>query len=353
MNILFVLGQLKYSGAENVVRSITPLIADKGHNVSIALRMSCDIQEYKGIRIFCYNGNEITRLKKLKKIVKQQKIDCVVSFGVPYNFDCAILHLMCKTKVILCERHDPASINRTKKQKLLKKILYPLVDGYVVQTQRTRDYYLKNITSHSNRVAVIPNPVREVPDYCVAEEQRCKEVVTVGRYEDKQKNQTMLIKAFAEFHKSCPDYFLRMYGNGPDIDKYRKLIKELGIESYVDLAGSVQNPLDYIRRADFFCLTSNSEGMPNALIEAMSIGLPCISTDCGGGAPAELIQDGKNGILIPMNDVCALKDAMLKLANDDELKIRLGKEAAKICDRLDLQRIVDLWEKYICYITEL
>ena len=138
-----------------------------------------------------------------------------------------------------------------------------------------------------------------------------------------------------------------MYGDGPDKAKYEKLIKELGMEEKVILFGRVENVSERLKDVEIFVLTSKFEGMPNALIEAMATGLPCISTDCGGGGAAALIENGVNGILIKQNDENAYVEALHKLADDENLRIEMGKEAYKINEKLDIEKIATMWEEAV------
>ena len=343
MNILFLIGSLKFSGAENVLRALTPRMNQNDNKVFIAIRTETDEKNYKGVPIYSFTGRSKERIAQLKQLIKKEKIDVVIGFGFPFTLDCAILKLQTKCKIIMCERHDPSSIKRTRIQRILKKVLYPLADLYIVQTKKTKEYYLNTFTKKSQKVIVIPNPVREVDYGCVAKDERNHEIVTVGRYDNNQKNHILLIRAFAIFAENHPDYTLKLYGEGDDRKLYQNLVDELKLGEKVEWVGHVDNPIQHICTADFFCLTSNFEGMPNALIEAMSIGLPCITTDFGGGAALELITDGYDGLIIPVDNEAALVKAMCKVADDRDNNQKLGLNAFKIRERLSVEKISDEW----------
>ena len=351
MRILFVIGKLEYSGAENVLRTIAPLISEKGNDVYIALRFDCSTHDYKGIPIFYYGGSQINRLFKLRKIAWKNDIDVIVSFGFPYNLDCALIKQFVKSRVILCERHDPSRIIRTKKQEIGKKFLYPMADGYIVQTNVTKQFYLNHVSSKEEKIQVIPNPVREIPGECVSLKNRKHEIVTVGRYDNAQKNHLLLIRAFSIFHNKHKDYVLKIYGEGADRELYKKEIQRLNMEKFISLMGYSNNPMAAIANADVFCLTSNYEGMPNALIEAMSLGLPCISTKCGGGAADELIVNGENGLLVDMNAEDQLIDALNRVVDDRDFNQKIGLNARSIVRKLSKERITDEWIKFMQYIV--
>ena len=133
-------------------------------------------------------------------------------------------------------------------------------------------------------------------------------------------------------------------------EQLKQLAEEKGISGKVIFKGFCQNVHEQIRTAAFFVMTSDFEGMPNALVEAMALGMPCISTDCRCGGPRLLIRDGENGILFPTGDKLALVQAMCKLAEDPQFAAALGKEAETIRMQVDTQTITEQW---LAYITEI
>lgn len=102
-----------------------------------------------------------------------------------------------------------------------------------------------------------------------------------------------------------------------------------------------------MRGAAMFVLSSDYEGLPNVLIEAMAMGLPVISTDCPSGGPANLIEDGRNGLLVPVGDENALYKAMSSIAESEELASMLGENALKIKEKLDAAVVAERWRNYL------
>lgn len=351
MRILFVCGKLYASGGENVMRAVVKGVKARGIPQMIALRIPEHYTEYEGVPIVDCAGDYRDRINKLKRIIDEYAIDMVVSFGFPFNLDCSILKLLRKNiKVILCERQDPATVKRSIDKKVAKRLLYPLADGYVVQTNLTKDFYLKHYTKNNSAVCVIPNPVRyDKPEK--VQTQRKKKISTVGRYENSQKNHTLLIEAFLEVLKTYPDYQLCLYGDGPDRKMYQELIQGCGIDANVHLMGYSQNPLVDISDSEIFVLPSNHEGMPNALIEAMSIGLPCIATDCGGGGARDLIKNDYNGILIKKNDRDLLARSLIMLIGDKEKQEIIGNNAYGINNTLNLDVIIERWCQFFTLVS--
>jgi glycosyltransferase involved in cell wall biosynthesis len=138
-----------------------------------------------------------------------------------------------------------------------------------------------------------------------------------------------MFSAFAVFSEQHPEYILNVYGDGQNRSKLEQLIKELDLESRIVLHGNRPDAVEQIKDAGMFVMTSRYEGMPNALIEAMACGLPCVCTDCDFG-PAELIDNGESGLLVPVDDVQAIAAAMAQIADNQALAEKLSNGALEI-----------------------
>jgi glycosyltransferase involved in cell wall biosynthesis len=171
-------------------------------------------------------------------------------------------------------------------------------------------------------------------------------IVTVGRL-DENKNQAMLIHAFSHITTEFPNLKLVIYGDGECKEKLEDLVRSKNLMDRVTLPGSISDVPEHIYNARIFALTSNTEGMPNTIIEAMALGLPVISTDCPCGGPAELIEDGVNGLLVPVGDAFALADAFRKILVDTELEHKLQENSAKITQKLAPDKVNKEWRDYL------
>ena len=230
--------------------------------------------------------------------------------------------------------------------RFLSKLIYPMADGFVFQTEQARNCFGGKVRKKG---CIIYNPLKENLPY--ADPTKNKYVVTIGRLTS-QKNHKLLISAFNEFRKNHPDYELRIYGNGPLKEELESYSQQLGVSDKVRLMGTVENVTEYIKDAAMFVLPSDYEGMPNVLAEAMAMGLPCISTDCLGGGAAALIENEKNGLLIPCRDTEQLYMAMKKIADDDKLANELASEAEKLRDSLSVHNITQQWLDYCRSFTK-
>ena len=171
-------------------------------------------------------------------------------------------------------------------------------------------------------------------------------IVAAGRL-DENKNHAMLIKAFAMIAEEFPEMRLVIYGEGESREKLEKLVAEKQLEERAALPGSVTDVAGHIEKARIFTLTSNTEGMPNSIIEAMCLGIPVVSTDCPCGGPAELIRDSENGLLVPVGEEKALAEALRRILRSPELEKKLGDNAVLIQKTMEPEKVCRLWEEYL------
>lgn len=177
-----------------------------------------------------------------------------------------------------------------------------------------------------HKAKILPNPIsNELASINKIYNQTVKTIVSAGRLV-KQKNYPLLIGAFAKVHEKYPHLQLHIYGEGELSLDLQALIDQLGLRSSAVLKGRSNELWQEFSRADIFVLSSEFEGMPNVLLEAMAIGLPCISTDCPTG-PAELIKNGWNGILVPNRDEDKLTQAITYMVENPSAGREMGRRA--------------------------
>ena len=348
MRICFCLGKLSYSGAENVARFLMESFIEHGHQVGVLLLNELPKKNEIIDRLELLDGvvsetgirGIVRRINKERTEIKRFRPDIFIIFNCEMAFS-AIPAAYGLVKTVVCERNDPTMIPPSKNRRFLRDLLYRFASAGVYQTKDISEYF----NSITKRRYIINNPIREKRIKCQPCSNRRKVFVTVARLDDHQKNQSMMIKAFAEVIKIHPEYELHMLGEGPDREKYENLISEYNLSDNIKMLGNNSNPVDYISTCRAFLLTSHYEGMPNALIEAMSVGLPCISTDCNGGGAAAIIRNYENGILIPDNNISKLVEKILELIEDEELCEKIGGNAYNLNQELAGEKIYDLWEK--------
>ena len=358
MKIMFVTEGWVKGGTERVISNLAYYLVEK-NDVSI-LSFSGDKTYSIDERVKLYSNVDTTdflteknkfkkaffflrRVKRFIKYKKEIKPDIIVSFLSMPNYVVLLSNIFVKSKIIITERNDPHVFYSSFRTKFLMNWLYPKTDGFVFQTEKAKQYFKKKI---QDKGIVIANPINEKFIGKVYEGERNNTIVTAGRLEN-QKNHKLLINAFARIVDKYPDYKLIIYGEGSLKEELTNLIKNLNLEDKVLLPGVVSDIEDKIIDARMFVLSSEWEGLPNALMEAMALGLPCISTNCPCGGPEFLIQNDENGILIECNNDKELEQAMLKIIENKEYAIKIGKNASKIAEKLNPSKINNEWEQYI------
>ncbi len=353
MKVTFFIGGLIGGGAERVTCNLSNYLVANGHDVEILTmsesesypldeRVSRNIllmnKERKGFVINLY-----TRYHRLKQYLKAHKCDCYVVMLPITTIFLLSLKKYAKAPIVASERCYPAVISQVT-QRLLLLLLCKRAAGWVFQTPQAREWYGKRMGK--SKVKIIPNAINKAFLRPVYEGERNKEIVAIGRLSP-QKNYPILFKAYSQVVSEYPEYRLHIFGEGELRKELENLACELHIEDKVNMPGYVTDIPERLQKAALYILPSNYEGMPNTLMEAMALGLPCIATDCDGGGAKFLLDSGKNGLLIPKGDVKALSTAMKRMLADRDFAEQCGHEAHKICDRLAPDKVYGQWEEFI------
>lgn len=353
MKITIFIGSLSNGGAERVACNLANYLSRKGHMVSLLLMSNTD-NSYnldEGISVNClldkneksgFILNNFKRIPRYLKYLRKKEMDAYVVMLPITNILLLSTRLFTNAKIIACERNNPANYPNYI-QKLLR-IFARNADSWVFQTEEQKKWYSSSISKENS--VIIPNAINESFIMPLYNGPRKKIIICTGRLKP-QKNHKLLIDSFSLIADKFPDYNLHIYGKGELQSSLETQIKDLNLCNRIFLLGYRQKIEDVIRESSLFVLSSDFEGMPNALIEAMALGVPCISTNSGGGGARYLIQDGVNGLLIPPQNCKELADAMEKVLSNDELSERLGKEAYNITKFLSPHKIYGLWEDHI------
>lgn len=362
-HLVFVTLSLTKGGAERVICNMCNEYFAERYRITIISFMAAE-PEYRlddRIRVIYldrkreqYRQNLAARFlrrrgalaKALKAVMREgQRPLALVSFLPEPNFISASLAGKFDCPVIISVRNDPVKEYGSKFRYILMKLLYKRAQGYVFQTERAKEYFSFSAHIVENSV-VIPNPVGREFIGWESSGNRKKEIVSVGRLEE-QKDPLLLVEAFEEVHKIFPEYELVFYGEGSLKERIMQESRKRGLAEAVVLKGNVNRIGEAVRDASLFVLSSRYEGMPNALMEAMALGIPCVSTDCPCGGPAFLIRDGVNGLLAPVGDAGAFADAMIRILGDYDSAQRMGMRAQEIIKELNPDTIYEKWEKFI------
>ena len=289
-------------------------------------------------------ANYHKELKALKKVLKEKENATVVAFLQPTIPMVLLAGRKTENKIIISERGDPKRLMKHRYGYNFIKKYYKRADKVVFQTEDAKNAYPENIASKGK---VIFNPIKEnLPERYVGE--RNKNITTFCRI-SYQKNLPVLVKAFSELHKSYTDYRLRIIGNTQNEDDDKALsetkavIEELQIADFVDFEPFSLNVHSEIIKDAVYVNSSDYEGMSNAMLEAMAIGMPVVCTDCPIGGANAVIKNGENGLLVPVGDSGALAEAIKKVISDKKLSEKLSENGVKIKDELSLSNVARKW----------
>lgn len=352
MKIMMIITGMRSGGAERVMATLCNELS-KRHSVRLLILKEATSDYKINERVEVVTGNVANRNVCKAVIAARNQInawqpDLILSFMTKSNLITLLAKLIVSWKVpiVIAERANP--YNAKKVFQIMRKYLYPKADGCVFQTKQAQEYY-KDILKCQTEV--IRNPLN--PDFQVKPftGTRTKRIVTMGRL-SVEKNQKLLIDAFAQIADKYPEYKLEIYGAGPQHNELQCRIEELRLENRAFLMGRKDNVQQYISDAEIFVLPSNSEGMPNALLESMALGLACISTDCPIGGSAVIIDNEKNGLLVPMNDVEQMAMSIERLIVDTDFASRLRAEAVRVLDDFNAENVCHSWEYYLKSVVE-
>lgn len=350
--ILFYINILCKGGAERVIIQLAKHFAESGYRSVLVTsyvgdneypvpecveRISIEQEQVERGRL----AKNIFRIRALRKIIKERKPEAVISFMAEPNFRNVIATIGLKVKSIVSVRNDPNREYAGKLGKIVGKFILPMADGCVFQTDEAKAWFPKKLQKKSD---VILNDVDKV--FFETEYKGGNAVVTLGRLSE-QKNQKMLINAFAVVADKYHDACLNIYGIGPLKDELQKQIEKINMTDRIVLKGLTHTAHKVFAEAGIFVLPSDYEGMPNALLEALAIGVPSISTDCPCGGPRKLITDGVNGLLIPVNDEKALVQALDRLLQDRNYALNLGRKAKEMSSAYSTVQVFSKWKSFV------
>jgi len=326
MKLLFVIVNLEKGGAQRVMLNLCHSLM-KNHSIEIVGLRESEVGyplDNLSVKTLTKSNNKnrfirfLHHREELKRIIAKGKYDGVISFLPEANF------MICSIKQdsfkIINVRNDPKVEYRGIYYPLMR-YFYPKAHHIVVQTETIKKYfepYIRNIS-------VLPNPVSEIPVYNV---DRKPIILNAGRLVA-QKNQKLLIKAFKLVNESHPEYECHIYGEGRLKNDLDELIINLGLKEKVRIFNPSNSIFKHMQEAEIFVLSSDYEGYPNVLLEAMVCGSTVISTDCDSKGPASIIKDNYNGLLVPNKDEKALANAMIRCI-DKETRNRLNEAAKQI-----------------------
>lgn len=363
MKILVALSSLYSGGAERVACTLAEAWTARGDEVVLLATFSgkghCFYPLPDRVRVVYLADlvgtqvrslrNRLQRLSAYRRMLREEKPDVIVSFLPGVNVASVLASRGLGIPLIACERTDPVAWPMPLWKKRLYGAVYRQADMLTVQTESVAQR-LPAVFSGLKSVRVVPNPVPlPVQDYVPGPGAAHapgvrRRLVAMGRLSE-EKQFDLLIEVFADLARRRTEWDLVIYGEGPLKDRLQAQAAQSGLCGRVTLAGETTSPWPELARSDVFVMTSRIEGFPNALLEAMALGLPCAVFDCQSG-PREITREGSDALLIPLNDRKELTAALDRLMTDPIRRLTLGMQArASVLARYSLPVVLDCWDR--------
>jgi glycosyltransferase involved in cell wall biosynthesis len=361
MRLTLVIYSLGRGGAERTASVLASAWAERGNEVTLITLEQDDVPAYplhskvvlrplrmragKARHIFHGAGRNLKIVSALRDAIRGSKPDFVISFMDISNVLALLATRPLDVPTVIVEQIHPAYHYIGWHWEILRRLLYRRADALVCASRPMLHWFESKA---GIKGLVIPNPV--APGVlCVHSDKNDKRekaghvIVGMGRLVE-QKGFDLLLEAFSRVAPRHPDWSLKILGEGPLKSQLKAQTQKLNLAARVEFTGALADPFAVLHTADLFVFSSRFEGFGNALCEAMACGLPAISFDCPSG-PSEIIRNGIDGVLVPVEDVSALAATMDQLMSDDQERLKLAARAPEVVLRFGIEGILDLWKQ--------
>lgn len=351
-NLCFYIDSLGIGGAERVLSNLARGMAKRGHKVTVINDYVTEGMEYPLVgnigRHFIGNSQQgficrtIKRVFELRKIIQTERPDIVVSFKKGPNYRLIMTKIFTGCKIIVSVRS--ASIREYGKgfKRIFALFMFHFADGIVFQTEEEAAYFTK---AERKKSVIIYNPIKE-EFFDTKWSESENRVICVGRLEN-VKRPFLLLEAFKNIKDEFPNTELAFLGDGCLKDSMMSYCEKHCLNDRVVFLGRVEDVPVELAKSRIYVLCSEWEGLPNALMEAMAVGVPVIATDCIGGGPRSLIRNNGEGILIKSENVDGLTCALRVLLSDASRRKEMSMEERKRAQDFREDVVLEKWETYI------
>jgi group 1 family glycosyl transferase len=347
----------RYGGLSKMMNWLAGYLTEQGNGVTLCSVYHSDYTDRlgKNVKFVSFEIAESTskikrntsilikKCRKFYELILKEKFDLVLSVGDPCLYFVLLFRGMLDYKVVVAERVDPYHCRGMGDR--LKRKLYYSCDGFVFQTVGARDFFKKDIIEHA---IVIPNPVvpaDDVPRWDATKAD--KSIVYVGRYDPVQKRSDIMFRAFSEILKVHSDFVLEVYGGGYDNAAVKAQCEQLNIHKNVRFNGVTNDVYRQLVKSSIFLFTSDFEGIPNAVIEAMMVGIPIVATDCSPGGARMLLVDGEYGYLAECGNAKSIAKQVCYVIEHMDEAIAKANKCPESLKRFDASEIGRKWENYL------
>ncbi|WP_281972784.1 glycosyltransferase family 4 protein [Ruegeria faecimaris] len=352
MRVLFVQAGFGPGGAEKVIAMVSGHFARRGCAVHVTgfqmptdgpyFPMHLDVE----LSVAEKATGQASRITHIRSVIKKFRPDVVISFLTKVNVQTLLASVGTGIPVIISERNNPLRQDAHPLWAPLQGIAGIKAAKVVGLTHRG----LADLPfTLRKKGMVIPNPILPFERVESSGTRRGVQLVAVGRLV-RQKGFDMLLQAMQRIHSQAPDTRLIIYGEGSERENLQKLRDDLGLQSVARLPGNTIEVGEWAQRADILVATSRFEGFHNVVAEAAVSGIPVVSFDCDYG-PSEFIQNGRNGYLVPVNDVSGLEQAVLKLIHEPDLRAQMSKVSPTLKADLSPDQVFAQWDTLIRDVT--
>jgi len=369
--VLFFISSLEGGGAERVIVDILRYI-DKNRICPVLVLLypfeNSPYKEYlsKNVRIIIIKRKSNSFFEQIKqfiafvKTVYRERPQLILSMLTHNNIMAILAGMLFKINVIASEHNILGEVIKTKEGKrmlglstaILVRLLYRYADMIVAVSEEIKKNLIEEFKTSSEKIKVIYNPVdmeriTELGNVSVKHPffiDNVPIIIGMGRLA-RQKGFNVLIKAFSRVVREM-DARLIILGEGAERETLEEFTTELALADKISFPGFQKNPYPFLSNADIFVLSSRYEGLPMAVLEAMACGVPVVATDCKSG-PREILQDGKYGLLVPVEDEVALSEGILKLLKDKSLRENFSALSKERAMDFSVGKIVKKYEELI------
>lgn len=351
--LLFYINTISGGGAARVIIQVAHHFADEGYKSILVTsfvdknyeytvpenvqRLTIEQEEIKQSKIM----RNISRVLALRRLCHIYKPVALISFMAEPNFRSIIATLGLPIKNIVSVRNDPNREYGGFIGRFIGKHIITHADGCVFQTEEAKAWFSKAFQEKST---IIFNEIKK--EFFETERKEWKNIVAVGRL-SKQKNHELLIRAYARIAEHFSDIKLQIYGSGVLKEHLNEVIKSLDMKNHIELCDATDDVLEVLKHARLFVLSSDYEGMPNCLMEALAVGVPSISTDCPCGGPRTLIENGYSGILVPIKDEIKMSEAIEQMLYNENYAAIMGKNAKQKAEMFQPDIVFLKWKLYV------
>lgn len=350
LKYLFITRTLTGGGAERFVSTFASFLADQGYDVHV-LTYEISGKDYPlsanvKLHVMPYVEDSLRgkflRILRMKQALTEIAPDVLIPFIETVVICTYLVNLLLRKKFVFTVRNSPWHAAGGRFSKIMRKIMAKTADAIMLQNQEQEAYFPE---AYRNRIYIVPNPVATKFASCRKEAyaEKLTKICSVGRLHT-QKNFPLLISAVKALCPENPAIGLQIFGEGEQQEFLEEMIAQENLSAVCKLMGRTSNVEAVLKETDLFVLSSDYEGMPNALIEALAMGVPCISSDCRTG-PRGLIRDGKTGLLFQTGNLESLTEKIAWALRHPEEMNQMGKAARE--DVLDTYKLENTMSSFI------